>query len=56
MKLLTRYKRPLNNKTPKWFNEWYLLEFVPYKIRMDLLLVLSGGIFIGIIVNLVKGG
>ena len=48
-----RYEKKLNGKTPVWFKEWYACEFVPYKVKMDILLVLAIGIFIGVVVNLI---
>jgi len=55
MKVLSRYKKPLNNKTPGWFKDWYALEFVPYKIRQDILLILVSGTLVGIIIKIVTG-
>ena len=52
--LKKRYQKPLNGKAPQWFREWYADEFVPYKVRMDLLLVLGCGIFIGVVVNIIS--
>jgi len=52
--LKKRYHKPLNGKTPRWFQDWYADEFVPYKVRIDLLLVLGCGIFIGVMVNLIS--
>lgn len=52
--LKKRYEKKLNGNPPVWFKEWYACEFVPYKVKMDILLVLGCGIFIGIIVNLVR--
>ena len=43
--------KTLNGKTPNWFNEFYTAEFVPLKIRMDVLIVLGAGIFIGVILD-----
>ncbi|KKL22257.1 hypothetical protein LCGC14_2437240 [marine sediment metagenome] len=49
-----KYERKLNGKTPLWFKEWYAGEFVPYKVKIDMLLILGSGIFIGVIVNLIS--
>lgn len=49
------YCKKLNSKTPKWFNEWYASEFVPYKIKQDFLLIIASGIFIGVVVSIFGG-
>jgi len=51
--LKKRYEKKLDGKTPGWFKDWYACEFVPYKVKMDILLVLGAGIFIGVVVNLI---
>jgi len=47
-----KYENKLNGKAPVWFKEWYTYEFVPYKVKMDLLLIMASGIFIGIVINI----
>jgi len=49
-----RYEKKLNGKCSIWFKQWYADEFVPYKVKMDILLVLGGGIFIGVVVNIIS--
>jgi len=39
----SQYKRPLNNRTPQWFKEWYGTDFVPVKVRQDIILLLLLG-------------
>lgn len=48
-----RYRKELNGKTPAWFRDWYAAEFVPYKVKLDILIVLATGIFIGIVANFI---
>jgi len=45
------YKKPLNNKTPIWFKEWYGAEFVPVKVRQDILILLMLGTLIKLIIG-----
>lgn len=51
--LTKRYHKPLNGKTPKWFGEWYTKEFVPYKVKQDILLVMASGILVAVIAALI---
>ena len=51
--LKKRYEKKLDGKTPGWFREWYAGEFVPYKVKMDLLLVLGTGIFIAVVASII---
>jgi hypothetical protein len=55
MILKKRYEKTLNGKTPKWFKDWYAFEFVPYKVKMDVLLIMGTGILVGIIVSICTG-
>lgn len=48
-----RNKRRLNSRTPQWFREWHSREFLPIKIRQDIMIVLGTGLFIAIIANLI---
>jgi len=52
-KLYTR--KPLNGKTPQWFQDFYNREFLPMKIRNDLILTLAVAILCGIILIFIKG-
>ena len=53
--VLKRYKKTLNNKTPGWFKDWYASEFVPVKVRQDILIVLATGSLVGIIIKIIVG-
>ena len=53
--ILKRYKKDLNNKTPGWFKDWYAIEFVPVKVRQDILIVLATGTLVGIIIKIIVG-
>ena len=56
MKLIDRkYLKPLNGKTPQWFRDWYAMEFVPYKVRQDIIIVLASGTFIAVLVKFIVG-
>ncbi len=50
MAIMRKWHKVLNGKTPVWFREWYAMEFVPLKIRIDLAIVLTSGILIGVVI------
>ncbi|MCK9597468.1 MAG: hypothetical protein M0R06_00430 [Sphaerochaeta sp.] len=55
MKLQHPYKRKLNGSTPQWFKDWYTNEFMPIKVRQDIMIVLLSGIFISIMILFAEG-
>jgi len=55
MMAIIKYRKTLNSKTPGWFKDWYASEFVPVRIRQDILIVLATGSLIGIIIKIIGG-
>lgn len=52
MKDLIKYNRkPLNSKTPQWFKDWHGQEFLPIKIRQDILIAIVIGILIALFIT-----
>ena len=48
------HKQKLNGKTPLWFKDWYAIEFVPMRVKVNLLMGIATAILIAVVVNVVN--
>jgi len=43
--------KELNSRTPKWFKDWYMRDFVPMRARQDIMILILTGIFIALVIR-----